>query len=92
MKEDTRVVYGAGCVWWDSIHNAGSNGGLPSCPYCGSMLFEMESEKKWLGLAQKYEKAGHSGYVDFIKWLKGKCYPNYDAARSAYKKVQHNVT
>lgn len=42
---DSRIVYGARCVWWDSIANAATKpGGLPCCPHCGGVLMEVPTE------------------------------------------------
>ena len=45
---DTRIAYGVGCTWWDSIHKvATKSGGLPCCPSCGGLLFEVPSDVEW---------------------------------------------
>lgn len=77
QEKDPRIVYGANCMWWDSINNAiVLQNGLPCCPHCGSVLFEMESEKAWLDSVEKYiEKTGDEVYREFVQWLKGKCFP-----------------
>ena len=82
---DERVVYGVHCVWWDSIHQTVNREGLPSCPYCGSVLFEMASEKIWFKKVDRYEKDGHPGYRKFVEWLRGKCFKTYDVAWKVYK-------
>ena len=43
--KDQRVVYGANCTWWDTIDKISKTAsGLPCCPRCGSVLFEIENE------------------------------------------------
>lgn len=86
---DTRVVYGANCMWWDSISKvATTRNGLPCCPFCGGVLFEVDNEGTFLIGAAQHEAAGNPGYVQFVKWLRGKCYPSMDTAQEAYRSVQ----
>lgn len=87
--DDTRYVYSSGCTWNESIHKVSKTRSLPCCPHCGSVLFELDSEDEWLKGAAKYDK-DHPGYLDFIKWLKGKCFPGLGMAglRVALKKYQ----
>ncbi len=83
---DERVVYGACCVWWDSIYKVKVNtAGLPCCPFCSSVLLEVENEKKWYEWTDKYEADGHRGYRKFIEWLRGKCFPTMRAAALEYE-------
>lgn len=85
VKIDTRIVYSVHGTWWDSIGKVGKNAsGLPCCPHCGSVLFEMESEEPWWRGAQKYEDDGHPGYVDMMKWARSQCFPNMAALEAAY--------
>lgn len=93
---DTRIVYGARCVWWDGIEKIGKTpagvgptakmGGLPCCPHCGGVLFEMDSPKRWWDGVAKHEANGNPGYRAFIEWLKGKCFPTMDDAKAAYER------
>lgn len=80
---DRRIAYGAHCTWWDSIDKIGNRGGLPCCPHCQNVLFEMETIKPWNEGVDRVE-ADKPGYKDFITWLRGKCYPNYNKAVRAY--------
>lgn len=97
---DTRIVYGATCTWWDSILKVGSRSmnvyldsraavgvSIPCCPLCGGMLFEMPNEDAFLKGAIEHEAKGHPGYVQFVRWARGKCYPSYEAAEAAYRSV-----
>ena len=90
-EKDMRIVYGVGCCWWESVDKAGSNGGLPCCPHCGSMLFEMHSPQWWEGAA-KHEKDGNPDYLNFIKWLRGKCFKNIEEAQQKYKEENQDNT
>jgi uncharacterized protein YbaR (Trm112 family) len=92
MADDRRIAYGAMCAWWGDIKDVGtlSDYGdlhLPCCPHCRGTLFEVESEEKWLELCAEFEANGHPGYVGFIKWLKGKCYPTFEQAQAVYRKL-----
>lgn len=96
---DTRIVYGARCAWWDSIDRVGtisidsdsiSTGGLPCCPHCFSPLFETEEDEWWAG-AEKYEARGNAGYVDMLKWSRGKCFPSMQRAFELYRKEREAV-
>lgn len=83
--KDERVVYGARCTWWDSIDKVAKHiNGLPRCPHCGSVLFERPSEQTFLDGAKRYERDGHPGYVEFLHWQRGKCFPNMAAAQEAF--------
>lgn len=86
--KDTRIVYGARCVWWDSIDKAVAlpDGGLPSCPHCHSVLFETD-ETQWTDGMKKYESEGHPGYVGMMTWSRGKCFPSMAALEAAWKKL-----
>jgi len=81
---DTRIVYSAHGTWWDSIDKVSTNRGIPCCPHCGSPLFEMESEEPWWEGARRYEANGHPGYVDMMKWARGRCFPTMAALEAAY--------
>lgn len=83
--KDRRIVYSAHGTWWDSIDKVGKNArGLPCCPHCGSVLFEMESDVPWWEGARRYEANGHPGYVAMLEWARGRCYPNVAAMEAAY--------
>jgi hypothetical protein len=83
--KDTRIVYGAGCTWWDSIDKVGKHPkGLPCCPHCNSMLFEMDGPDMWWSGVAAYEAKGNPGYREMIEWMRGKCFPSIAAAKSAF--------
>ena len=97
--KDNRIVYGAGCVWWDSIDKAGNLNactdtkltntyGLPCCPHCGSVLFEVD-ENEWYKNIDEYDKT-HPGYKDLVKWMRGKCFKTLELARNEYEKTNKN--
>jgi hypothetical protein len=81
---DPRIVYGARCAWWDSISEARSkDGGLPGCPHCGGVLYEVENIETWWTDVDHQEKM-KPGYRTFIEWLRGQCFSTYPAALDAY--------
>lgn len=77
------IVYGAGCVWWDIIENAARTR-PPSCPHCGSVLFQFDNEQAFWAGSAAYEKT-HPGYTDLLRWLKGKCFKTMKDAAIAYE-------
>jgi len=91
MTSDTRIVYGARCTWWDSIDKVAHNGLLPCCPHCGGVLYENRDAKEWWDSVDAFEAKGHPGYHDFIEWLRGKCFPNKDAAKAAYESATRKL-
>lgn len=84
-----RIVNGARCVWWDSIGKAVANRqGLPTCPHCGSVLFETPSEAAWWDAVDGHERAGNPGYRAQLEWLRGRCFPTWRAAVDAYEQAR----
>ncbi len=83
---DRRVVYGATCAWWDYIDKvAVTEEGLPCCPHCKGVLFEMD-RGEWEEGVEKHTKATNNpGYPVFITWLKGKCFRNWTEAFETFK-------
>ena len=61
--------------------------GLPCCPYCGSILFEVPSQAHWDHGVDKHEAAGHTGYRDFLAWTRTqkKCWPSLRVACAVYQ-------
>ena len=83
---NNKIVYGVGCVWWDSINQAGKKtNGLPCCPHCGSVLME-SSQDQWNKNVVAYEQNGNKGYSKFILWLQGKCFKTMTEAMKEYEK------
>lgn len=86
MTADTRIAYGANCSWWGPIADVGTKpSGLPCCPVCGGMLFEVASSDEWWSGARRYEADGHPDYVAFLEWLQGRHFPSLDVAQDAYR-------
>ena len=94
---DSRYVYAVGCTWHDSIHKVGNTGpsnmiindreiksvGLPCCPFCGSMLFEVPNKKDFFLGAEEHDKK-YPGYLKYVMWTQGKCFSNTSEAISAF--------
>lgn len=57
---------------------------LPCCPHCKGVLMELPDEATWWRNVDAYEQAGHAGYRDFVKWLRGKCFAGAGPAFRAY--------
>ena len=69
MTNDTRFTYGVVCTWRGPIQNVGvRDNGLPCCPHCGGVLFEMETKDIWDKQIVDFDKK-HPGYADFQSWL-----------------------
>lgn len=83
-ESKARVVYGAHCTWWDSIMKASKlPTGIPCCPFCKSVLFEFPDLDAFMEGVDKYERDGHPGYKELLKWQQGKCFQTMeDAARA----------
>ena len=82
---DTRIAYGARCTWWDGIRQIGKRDGLPCCPHCRNVLFEMENEGQWFSGVDRHEANGHPGYRAMVEWARGKCFKNYNELKKAYE-------
>jgi len=83
MVKDNRFVYGANCTWYGPIAEAGSFGGLPVCPHCGGVLFEMATEKEWTDSVANFD-ARWPGYRALVEWTKGRHFADYLEAKEAY--------
>ena len=83
---DKRIVYGAQCTWWDSIDKISKHhSGLPCCPHCSGMLFEMANQKEWFVGVDKYEALGNPGYRAMVEWSRGRCFKHPGALIKAYR-------
>lgn len=80
-----RIVYGAGCTWWDSIDKVKTTpSGLPCCPKCGGVLLEVENEEVWWSGAEDYERESVPGYKTFLVWSRGRCFRTFPESWAAY--------
>lgn len=83
--KDERIVYGAMCMWWDSIEKAAQlKNGLPCCPHCRGVLYEVASEEVWMDGVKKHA-ISKPGYVEFIQWMRGRCFASPQAAIAQYE-------
>lgn len=90
MSTDTRIVYGATCVWWGGIEDIGRLKGpagvrLPCCPHCGGVLFEMASPEEWWRSVDAFQAQGRDGYRAFTEWARGKCFPDLKTSLATYE-------
>lgn len=92
--KDELIVYGANCTWWDDISKTAMvpgtlmdakrpRSGLPCCPHCGSVLFQVP-QSKWDDGMKKYETDAQPGYVAMMTWARGKCFRKMSDLRHAY--------
>lgn len=58
---------------------------FPCCPHCGSLLMQVDSEKKWFEGVDEFEKNGHPNYRAMLIWSRGKCFKNLEEMTQAYK-------
>lgn len=71
---DERIVCGALCTWWESIHEAATTDArLPCCPHCGGPLFEVADYGKWIDGAEKVSHEYAISYVEALFWVRDKC-------------------
>lgn len=86
---DRRVVYGARCAWWDYIDKVAVDGsGLPCCPHCNGVLFEMDRGEWEEGIEKHTKETNHLNYPIFMAWLKGRCFRNSTEAFKAFEAEQ----
>lgn len=82
-------VYGVNCAWSGPIGATGRLKGLgiPCCPFCGSVLFQIE-EKLWQDGIAPHE-ASHANYSEFLKWKEDqpRCWPTVKEAALAFEKA-----
>lgn len=76
MSEDTRYCYGIGCTWHGPIQHTiprpkFKDYNPPCCPYCGGLLFELDSKKEWDEGVEKFTKKNPEFplYPQFIEQL-----------------------
>lgn len=111
---DSRFCYGANCTWFGSIHEISStlkhprhrqsntdDHGLPCCPICGGMLFELQDEREWWEGVDYFERGDyplpsahpHPGYRAMWEWQRAqkKCFfmnaSGPDRLAAAYKEA-----
>lgn len=75
------IAYGARCSWYDDKANAatldGTPTGLPCCPHCRGVLFEIERHAWDLGVRERraFESfADRDDYPDLVTWAHGRCF------------------
>lgn len=72
-------VYGTRCSYHAPKDKLPLTGGLPVCPHCRNVLFEMP-QAEWNSSTLQYaETVCDPGYIDFIKWSENReCIPLID--------------
>ena len=86
MAQESLIVYGATCVWWDDIENAVTlPSGLPCCPHCNGVLFQV-SREKWEDGVERFTKEKNDPQYPFLTaFMKGKCFKSMTLARKAFE-------
>src|SRR5690606_31561522 len=58
---------------------------LPCCPHCRGVLFQVDSEAAWWSVINEHaRRTGDADYPEFIRWLRGRCFPDMRTARAAF--------
>lgn len=63
---------------------------IPRCPECLGPLMEVPNEESFWLMVKRFEDGGrgvarpHPGYVDFMKWMRRRCFKNVMLAQEAY--------
>lgn len=58
---------------------------IPCCPICHGVLFQVASLEEWNQNVARFSlEKRDPGYVAFIDWLRGRCFPDFKKARFAY--------
>jgi hypothetical protein len=87
-EPDTRYCYGARCTWSGPIQAVGTNGsGLPCCPHCRGVLFELPTEAEWWNGAEAFDRTNEPGYLDLMRWAakQPRCWRTIADLREAYR-------
>lgn len=81
---ENMIAYGATCSWWDDKNKVATKpSGLPCCPQCGGVLFEIEESAWWDGV-DSWEEKGVEDYRAVIEWARGKCFKTRNEMINAY--------
>lgn len=93
-KPETRVVYGEKCTWWGPVQDAAlTEDYIPICPECKGTLLQVDSEEDFFIAIHNYQNGfgpgrkrlrKHPGYVDFMRWLKRRCFMSAFLAAKVY--------
>lgn len=67
------VWYSAGCTLWTDDFDVLNTRGIPSCPHCGAVGFQISAEE-WEKGIRKFERT-YPGYLALLTGLKEKCRP-----------------
>jgi len=79
---DPMVFYALCTFWTDDWSALGERDGVPCCPECGSVGFEMDSGE-WRVAVARYEADGHPGYTATVAFGKEKCFKDHGAVERA---------
>lgn len=64
--------------------------GLPCCPHCGGVLFEVPSIEEWWAQVDAYEKSsGDKQYRKLIEFMRGRHFFSVEQARDAF--INHEM-
>lgn len=98
-------TYSANCSWHGPIAEVGKTTArrepliikgikvpdmsLPCCPFCGSVLFQVDSVATWNNGALEHERKGHANYVEFLNWTRqqSRCWPSLRDASKTFEEI-----
>ncbi len=92
---DTPYAMSQQCTWHGDPRSAGTRravlprGGFatePACPHCGSPLIEVFSAQVWWN-SVRYNRAQLPDYEAMMLWSEGKCFPDFEHLRNAYRQA-----
>lgn len=77
-RDGDLIAYGAMCSWYDDKAKVGhKESGLPCCPHCGGVLFEIERDVWERGVTERLaftHVADRADYPQLVAWARGRCY------------------
>jgi hypothetical protein len=90
-NEQDLMVYSAHCTWCAPISKASKlESGIPCCPHCKSVLFQMERADWDKGVVGFIASNGDHAYPSYLEWVAttDRCYRTYKEARAAFNAGQ----
>lgn len=85
MARQTDVFYGLCTFWTDDWASLGrTREGIPCCPYCGAVGFEMD-RKEWLRQIAAHEAKGNPDYLAMMRWAKDRCFSDFATLTRTYR-------
>lgn len=86
-RTDTRICYCASCTWWGPIQETSRAHSVPTCPKCGHVLYECQSQAHWDGIMERTVARGYPIYAAAMLWQRANdlSFPGWPELEAAYK-------